>query len=557
VNSARSVVVGLAVITAGMLVPMSSGAAAAPPEPAAGCTGGIAPNPSVEQRTGSGQPVGYTFAPAVPIPPATPANKVPRLATDTTYSVDGSQYALIQTLDGRVSTAYADVPAADVVPGGAYTLTDWTGTHGAALAATGSNQYTGLQFYDGAGKQILENKLPVTHDVDSDRKVARQDFAPSVAPAGTASVKFFASTNYSRVEWDCVFLQLAAYTVKKEVQDPASGNWGGFAVIPAGDTAKYRITVTNAGTQQLSNVTVKDPWCAAQPAGTPFSLAAGASKQVTCEHPNADVADGANAGAATVTGVTFPGGKLADQTAAATTKVTPQDKLGDLVWSDTNGNGVADPDEPGVQGANVTLKDEKGATVTTATTGEDGKYLFDKLAGGTFQVCLDTQSLPMSVAGYHVSNACTAMTTLGASKHEDLTLDFGLVAPVKRLSGFAWVDADENGLQDAGEAAAPGVKASLVVGGDAVAATTVTGEDGTYLFDNLGDGGYQVCFAIEAPQAATKQNAGDDTKDSDADPTSGCTQTTTLSATRPEDHTLDVGFMPFSTVPVGVSPTNR
>jgi hypothetical protein len=554
VNSAHSVVVLLAAITAGTFVPMSSAAMAAPPELAAGCTGGIAPNPSVEQRAGNGQPVGYTFAPAVPIPPTTPANQVPRLATDSTYSVDGSQYALIQTLDGRVSTAYADVPAADVVPGGAYTLTDWTGTHGAALAARGSSQYTGLQFYDGAGKQILENKLPVTHDVDSDRKVARQDFAPSVAPAGTASVKFFASTNYSRVEWDCVFLQLAAYTVKKEIQDPVTGNWGGLATISAGDTAKYRITVTNAGTQQLSNITVTDPWCAPQPKGTPFSLAAGATQQVTCDHPNASVADDAKASAATVTGVTFPGGKLADKTAAATIKVKPQDKIGDLVWSDTNGNGVADQGEPGVQGAKLTLKDDKGTTVATATTGEDGTYLFDKLAGGTFQVCLDTQALPAPVAGYLVSNACTAMTTLGASKHEDLALDFGLVAPVKRLGGFAWVDADENGLQDPGEAAAPGVKASLVVGGDGVATTTVTGEDGQYLFDNLGDGGYQVCFAIEAPQAATKQNAGDDTKDSDADPTSGCTQTTTLSATRPEDHTLDVGLMPPNTLPV--SPTD-
>ena len=552
---ARSVVVILAAITAGTLIPVSTAAMAAPLEVAAGCTGGIAPNPSVEQRTGNGQPVGYTFAPAVPIPPATPPNKVPRLATDGTYSFDGSLYALIQTMDGRVSTAYADVPAANVIPGGAYTLTDWTGTHSAALAAGGSAQYTGLRFYNADGKQILENKLPVTHDVETDRKVARQDFAPSVAPAGTASVKFFASTNYSRVEWDCVFLQLAAYTVKKEVQDPVSGNWGGLATIPAGDTAKYRITVSNVGTQPLSNISVTDPWCATQPEGTPFSLGAGASEQVTCDHPNASVSEDTKASEATVTGVTFPGGKLADKTAVATIKVKPQDKIGDFVWSDTNGNGVADEGEPGVQGAKLTLKDDKGAVVATAITSGDGKYLFDKLAGGTFQVCLDTEALPTSVAGYHVSDACTAMTTLSASKHEDLTLDFGLVAPVKRLGGFAWVDADENGLQDPGETAAPGVKASLVLGGDGVAATAVTGEDGTYLFDNLGDGGYQVCFEIEAPRVVTKPDAGDDTRDSDADPTSGCTPATTLSATRPEDHTLDVGFLPPSPEPGGVLPT--
>jgi hypothetical protein len=555
VTRARSVVVILAAITAGTLIPVSTAAMAAPPEVAAGCTGGIAPNPSVEQRTGNGQPVGYTFAPAVPIPQSTPSNKVPRLATDSTYSFDGGQYALIQTMDGRVSTAYADVPAADVIPGGAYTLTDWTGTHAAVLAAPGSAQYTGLRFYNADGKQLLENKLPVTHDVETDRKVARQDFTPAVAPVGTSSVKFFASTNYSRIEWDCVFLQLAAYTVKKEVQDPVSGNWGGLATIPAGDTAKYRITVSNVGTQRLSNISVTDPWCATQPEGVPFALAAGANQQVTCDHPNAAVSEDAKASEATVTGVTFPGGKLADKKAAATIKVKPQDKLGDFVWSDTNGNGVADEGEPGVSGAKLTLKNDQGALVATATSGDDGKYLFDKLAGGTFQVCLDTDALPTPVAGYHVSNACTAMTTLGASKHEDLTLDFGLVAPVKRLGGFAWVDTDRNGLQDPGEAAAPGVKASLLVGGDAVAATTVTSADGTYLFDNLGDGGYQVCFEVEASRVFTKPNAGDDTKDSDADSTTGCTPTTTLSATRPEDHTLDVGFFPPLPEQGGVLPT--
>lgn len=554
---ARSVVVILAAITAGTLVPVSTAAMAAPPEVAAGCTGGIAPNPSVEQRTGNGQPVGYTFAPAVPIPPTTPPNQVPRLATDGSFSYDGSLYALIQTPDGRVSTAYSDVPATNVLPGAAYTLTDWTGTHAAVLAARGSAQYTGLRFYNADGKQILENKLAVTHDVDTDRKVARQDFAPSVAPAGTTSVKFFASTNYSRLEWDCVFLQLAAYTVKKEVQDPVSGKWGGLATIPAGDTAKYRITVSNVGTQRLSNISVTDPWCVTQPEGIPFVLGAGANKQVTCDHPNASISEDAKASEATVTGVTFPGGKLADKKATATIKVKAQDKLGDFVWSDTNGNGVADEGEPGVAGAKLTLKDDKGAEVATTTTGADGKYLFDQLAGGTFQVCLDTAALPTSVAGYHVSNACTAMTTLGASKHEDLSLDFGLVAPVKRLGGFAWVDTDRDGLQDLGEPAAEGVKASLLIGGDAVAASTLTGTDGTYLFDNLGDGGYQVCFEVEASRVFTKPNAGDDTKDSDADSVTGCTPTTTLSATKPEDHTLDVGFFPPLPPQGGVLPTTE
>ncbi len=60
--------------------------------------------------------------------------------------------------------------------------------------------------------------------------------------------------------------------------------------------------------------------------------------------------------------------------------------IGDLVWSDTDGNGIQDADEPGVAGVRVELLDADGNVVDSVTTGADGSYLFDELPLGDYQV---------------------------------------------------------------------------------------------------------------------------------------------------------------------------
>ncbi len=530
---------------------------AAPPTVPSGCTGGLLQNPSVENGS---PPTGYTFEPAAPVPPGTPSSKQPQLFTTGGYQWDGSKYALISTPDGKVSTAYE---TAKFVPGGVYTLTDWTGTHKENLQNAKNEQYSGLRFYDSGGAQVLENKLAIKKDVGTgDGKVGRQDFPPSTAPANAASVKFFVSTNYNWAKWDCVYLQLAAYSVKKEVQNPQTKAWGPSATLTAGDTAHYRITVTNEGTQPLTGITVKDPWCATQPAA--FDLAAGANKAVTCDHPNVTVGDDKHVNTATVSGVKYPDGTLGEKTATATIMVNPPpaiDKVGDFVWIDQNRDGLQDSGEPGVQGVKVTLKDGAGGTVGTKTTDAAGKYLFDQLKDGTYQVCFDVANLPASVAGYQVTkkdagddakdsdagaDGCTATTTLGADKREDLTLDLGLVPPANRLGDFVWADTDKNGLQDAGEPGVPGVKVSLKEDPSKAATTDASGK---YLFDNLNDGTYTVCFdtanlpADYAGYTLTGKDKGDDGKDSDADPATGCAPATTLGASKREDLTLDAGIV--------------
>lgn len=72
---------------------------------------------------------------------------------------------------------------------------------------------------------------------------------------------------------------------------------------------------------------------------------------------------------------------------------TDQGLIGDFVWDDRNKNGIQDQDEPGLQGIGVQLADAQGAPVLDVqgnelrtTTGEDGKYSFEKLNFGEYTV---------------------------------------------------------------------------------------------------------------------------------------------------------------------------
>ncbi|SOD90660.1 SdrD B-like domain [Spirosoma fluviale] len=56
-------------------------------------------------------------------------------------------------------------------------------------------------------------------------------------------------------------------------------------------------------------------------------------------------------------------------------------EIGNLVWKDTNLNGRQDPDEPALEGVTVTLKDGSGTTLATATTDNNGNYIFSSGSG--------------------------------------------------------------------------------------------------------------------------------------------------------------------------------
>jgi hypothetical protein len=111
------------------------------------------------------------------------------------------------------------------------------------------------------------------------------------------------------------------------------------------------------------------------------------------------------------------------------------------------------------------------------------------------------------------------------------------------IGNYVWHDVNINGLQDDGASAGiADVTVNLYDDTDALLHTTQTDSSGYYIFNNLEAGDYYVEFVLPADYFFSPQDRGaDDEVDSDADPTTGKTITTTLESGE-TDLTWDAGL---------------
>jgi hypothetical protein len=144
-----------------------------------------------------------------------------------------------------------------------------------------------------------------------------------------------------------------------------------------------------------------------------------------------------------------------------------------------------------------------------------------------------------------------ANTTTGAaptvtlvSGENNPTIDAGIYTPAK-LGDYVWEDKNANGIQEAGELPIGSVAVTLTGTdgvGNPVTKNTTTDATGMYMFGDLAPGKYVVTFASPIGFKPTFQDkGGDDTKDSDANPTTGKSQEVTL-ISGDNNPTIDAGF---------------
>ena len=225
--------------------------------------------------------------------------------------------------------------------------------------------------------------------------------------------------------------------------------------------------------------------------------------------------------------------------------------LGDRVWIDTNKNGLQDEGELGIAGVKVELLQD-GKVIATTTTNATGFYAFTGLKAGTYTVRFPTANLTDPGAGDPADDS-NPDKTLGETTtildwgEVDNTLDAGVVPVAEvfgKLGDFVWEDKNDDGVQNDGVSGVAGVTVNLKQGVNVIS-TTTTASDGTYLFDNLTEGEYEVCFVKPANFDFTEANsdnaANDAAVDSDAGE-GGCTGLITL-ATGQTDLTWDGGLV--------------
>ncbi|MBD2625791.1 SdrD B-like domain-containing protein [Trichormus variabilis] len=238
-------------------------------------------------------------------------------------------------------------------------------------------------------------------------------------------------------------------------------------------------------------------------------------------------------------------------------------KLGDLVWNDLNANGIQDTGESGIAGVTVNLTRDSNSNgiiesneiLATTTTNVSGLYEFRGLTPGlSYQVQFATPTgfdavSPRQQGGNQTTDSDGLVSNVVILNPGEFnqTIDAGFYKYAS-LGDFVFNDGNNNGIQDAGEAGIGGVTVELInPANGSVIATTTTDGIGAYTFTGLTPGDYQVKFTSPTGYVFSTANVGDDTKDSDANTSTGLTQTVTLTSGE-FNGTLDAGLVQLASL---------
>lgn len=195
--------------------------------------------------------------------------------------------------------------------------------------------------------------------------------------------------------------------------------------------------------------------------------------------------------------------------------------IGDFIWQDNDGDGEQDPGEPGIPGVTVYLCTgspcNAGSAVATAVTDASGLYVFGGLLPRTganvYVVSVNTATLPAGGftqtgdpdrthnCAFGGTPACDNSTTLNLALGQvDRSRDFGY-QPSAFIGDTLWIDADNDGVRDPGEAGIPNVTVRLCADAacTTVISTTSTDSNGNYSFGNVANGTYFVSVLTTDP----------------------------------------------------------
>lgn len=236
--------------------------------------------------------------------------------------------------------------------------------------------------------------------------------------------------------------------------------------------------------------------------------------------------------------------------------------LGDYVWIDANKNGIQDESESGLNGVTVNLyklesdvsADElenvldgmkpyrTQITASNEETGKDGYYCFTDLPKGLYVVEFDITDTKNSGytedyfftkanagsegadsdAQYSRGGSDTVMYTEVIELYEDdMTWDAG-VTVYSAIGGFVFDDQDYDDTQSI-YIPLPGTEVELYAveqdgtRAEEPLATAVVGDDGTYLFDKLDAGRYQLRFKYPENYISVEAGVGDYEHDSEVE----------------------------------------
>ncbi len=175
--------------------------------------------------------------------------------------------------------------------------------------------------------------------------------------------------------------------------------------------------------------------------------------------------------------------------------------FGDLVWVDSNSNGIREAGEAGLGGVTVTLYRDANndgllndTAIATTTSDADGSYLF---AGITPAAAPNNRYFVVATtpSGFTPTNPTQRTFTSVTSPNSYLIADFGFSGTTFTFKDRVWLDANGDG-NFSSENGIGGVTVDILDASLNVIGTTTTASDGTFTFSGLPGSGADYTVRI-------------------------------------------------------------
>ena len=431
-----------------------------------------------------------------------------------TVYVDANNSGVYVASDQRIAGVTIKLSGTDT-NGNAVNLTTTT-------VADGSYRFSGLAASNSSGYTITEIQPAAYIDGKTTIMAGNPGVATSTKPvaAGGSDVisKVVLPTNNTLINYN--FGELAGSSISGLVYVDANNS----GVYTAGETGIGGVTVNLTGTDTNGNAVSLTTTTAGDGSYRFTNLTpSNASGYTITEIQPAAYLDGKTTVAAGNPGVATSAKPVASGGADAIGKVVlssnstlanynfgelPGSTLSGYVYVDANKNGVRVASDSGIGGVTVTLTGTNiyGTAVNlTTTTAADGSYSFANLppsgaagyaitetqpssyADGKTTVASGNPGAPSSTKPVAAGGADTISNIVLGTGVAYTEYDFGEQSGGS-ISGYVYVDANNNGVKDSGEAGIAGVTISLTgntAGGTSEALTTVSAADGSFSFTNV------------------------------------------------------------------------